>query len=269
MRLRHGKGEAMPEDLTVRTPEVLSEEPEQPLIHLVARNPQEMAAAQVNLALWFQNKIALVNVEVTELAGAIDEATAHGWKTSILNNQHKRALVRKQFYEKCLLATTHGYTIIPDIPVDVFAIRTAREKPRRKEAHAESENYEPRAQVRDETPQILAPGEGDYQNPDTFVRNVRGTFKNEKGAEVNFHTQFATDFDEIEFPIIAAVPYVMNATQEAMALKLFDQVGVSPQGAGRHPDPLIIGHILGPHSGYQGRKRCSFLIAWHLDLRTL
>jgi hypothetical protein len=73
----------------------------------------------------------------------------------------------------------------------------------------------------------------------------------------------------VDFPLIAAVPYVMSATQQAMAKRLFDQIGVSPQDGARSADPLIIGQILGVHQGYSGRKTASFLIAWHLDLRTL
>lgn len=62
----------------------------------------------------------------------------------------------------------------------------------------------------------------------------------------------------------------MSATQEAMASKIFDQIGISPQGKVRQADPLIIGQILGERSGYSGeRKTASFLIAWHLDLRAL
>ena len=61
---------------------------------------------------------------------------------------------------------------------------------------------------------------------------------------------------------------MMNATQEAMALRVFDQVGISPQGSVRAADPLIIGQILGHKEGYK-RKTISFLIAWHLDLRSL
>lgn len=240
-----------------------------PTMHLVARNPQEMAAAQANLATWFVRKIAAVTAEADELASAVEEAKANTWKFATLEGQHARAMTRKLFYEKCLFAVQEGYTIIPDIAIDIFAIRTARTKPARKEQHEENKNYEPHVRVPDERPQVLPPGVGQYQNPETFVHNIRGTCKNEKGEEVKFHTQWATRFDAIEFPAIAAVPYVMNATQEAMAARVFDQIGISPQGSVRSADPLIIGQILGEHRGYSGRKTISFLIAWHLDLRTL
>jgi hypothetical protein len=133
----------------------------------------------------------------------------------------------------------------------------------------ENSNYEPTARVPDERPQILPPGEGNYRSPEQLVRNDRGSRKDDKGKDVFFHRQWATEFDSIEFPVIAAVPYVMKATEEAMALRVFDQIGISPQGSVRSADPLIIGQILLGTGPVWRTKHISFLIAWHLDLRTL
>lgn len=72
-----------------------------------------------------------------------------------------------------------------------------------------------------------------------------------------------------------ARPEIMTATAEAMALRLFDQIGICDQNAGQHRrrgkgDPLIIGQILMKASKYGDiTKPVNFLIAWHLDLRTL
>jgi hypothetical protein len=242
--------------------------PEPGPIHLVARNPLEMSEAQSDLGTFFERKIASIAAEVEELSGAIGEAVENGWKIATLDGQHRRALQRKLFYEKCLIATRAGFTVIPDIPIDVFAIRTSRTLPRRNERSSEAYSYTPNARVPDEQPQILSPGEGEYQSPNQLVKDVRGSYKNDKGKEIFFHKQWATEFDSIEFPVIAAVPYVMNATQAAMNFRVFDQIGISPQGSVRAADPLIIGQILGNKSGYQ-QKKVSFLIAWHLDLRTL
>ena len=151
--------------------------PTLPQVHLVARNPQEMANAQANLDVFFERKILSIAAEVGELSGALDEAIQNGWKSDALDRQHKRALQRKLFYEKCLTATRAGYTIIPDIPIDIFAIRTARSKPRPNERYSESSNYTPNASVPDEEPQILPPGEGSYRNPEQRVRNESGSYK--------------------------------------------------------------------------------------------
>jgi hypothetical protein len=70
----------------------------------------------------------------------------------------------------------------------------------------------------------------------------------------------------------------MDATAKAMALKVFDQIGIcrpvdhqnerafAASGAG---DPLIIGQILRRRGTYQGPKVVSFIIAWHLNLNDL
>ncbi len=258
----------MSDEIVVHNPET-EQAAEAPLIHLVARNPQEMAQAQANMTDWFIQKIALVEAEANELDGAAQEAAKNGWKYETLERQHKRALGRKLFYEKCLAATKAGYTIIPEIPIDVFAIRTSRKKPLMQTQQDRSELYTPHAHVPAEPAQVLPVGEGEYKSPEQLVQNERGTYKNDKGKEVQYHNQWAVDFDSIEFPAIAAVPYVMSATQQAMAARVFDEIGISPQGSVRAADPLIIGRILGPRRSSFNRQRVSFLIAWHLDLRTL
>lgn len=64
----------------------------------------------------------------------------------------------------------------------------------------------------------------------------------------------------------------MNATAEAMALKVFDQIGICQPtrnaGITRKGDPLIIGQILGKREGWS-QKCVSFIIAWHLNLKDL
>ena len=251
--------------LTIAAPSQIEEQEQ--VIHLVARNPQEMATAQGNLAIWFEKKIVAVASEVRELGDAVSEAKAHKWKSSTLEGQHVRALQRKLFYEKCLAAVRSGYAIIPDIPIDVFAIRTLRTRPRPNECRNEGEYAYP-PDMPDETPQILPAGEGDYQNPMPLEHRTDTSYVKD-GKTINVRTVRAVAFDSLEFPIIAAVPTVMQATEEAMVRKIFDQIGVSPQGHMRNADPLIIGQILRPRGGYSGHKTASFLIAWHLDLRVL
>ena len=265
----------MPEETAVAEPQTESACTPKPIVHLVARNPVEMASAQAHLASWLAIKVGLCQTEAAELSGAVAEAKQHKWKSSILEGQHTRAVERHRFYEKCLLAVEAGYTIIPDIPIDVFAIRTARAKPRPGEKVTESTNQWVRPNLPDETPQRLPAGEGEYRNPAQLVQVLHERDKNNEGEELHIRSIKATGWNAIEFPVIAAVPLVMSATEQAMAAKLFDQIGVSPQGRARNADPLIIGQILGQARGWnygagQARYRtASFLIAWHLDVRTL
>jgi hypothetical protein len=64
----------------------------------------------------------------------------------------------------------------------------------------------------------------------------------------------------------------MNATAEAMALKVFDQIGIANPvrnvGVQRKGDPLIIGQVLSKRVGWT-QKCVSFIIAWYLNLDEL
>ncbi len=238
--------------------------------HLVARNPTEMQTSQANLATWFRGKIELVALEASELSEALAVAKRNKWSTKTLASQTSRAMQRKMFYEKCLAAIDAGFTIIPNIPVDIFAIRVKRDKPlpNMQETRRENPSSWDTPTVPDQKPQILSVGDGNYQSPDQLMVRRGKTEDVDNGKKVIVQTVWATEFREIEFPVIAAAPSVMSATQAAMAMRIFDEVGVSPQNQ-RKGDPLIIGHVLGPTNGYLGRKTLSFLIAWHLDVRTL
>jgi hypothetical protein len=80
-----------------------------------------------------------------------------------------------------------------------------------------------------------------------------------------------TEFNEAEFPVMAAHPVVMEATARARDMNVFDQIGICPPTRRRGKgDPLIIGQIIEtmPKWG-EPPKVISFLIAWYLDLRTI
>ena len=57
-------------------------------------------------------------------------------------------------------------------------------------------------------------------------------------------------------------PRVLQATQHAMAMQIFDELGVMP--AVKKTDPVVIGRIIGP-----GNKEMSFLISWFIDRKDL
>lgn len=230
-------------------------------LHLVARDPQQMAAAQADLALWLNHKVASYESEVSELANALAVAKQNKWATSTLASQHRKAIVRHRFYQKTLLAVQQGYTIIPNFPIDVFAIRVRKESP--KYQFLERKNWPPN--MEDEKPQILDAGEGRYQSPSQSVNQGETTEQQTDGSEVTKHWMETAGFADVEFPIIAARPEVMSAAAHAMAAKVFDQIGICPQS--RRGDPLIIGQIR-EKNGWSS-KTVSFLLCWHLDLRTL
>lgn len=233
--------------------------------HLVACNPEQMASAQYDLTEFFREKVEEIKHERTDLSSALQTATKNGWATATYKRQLERSMQRFKFYDKCLKASAAGFAILPNIPVDVFAVRVNRESPKGyTEMQTESQWQAP--QLRDERSDKLLAGEGTYvSNTNTETRGSSKELKD--GKDVTTKWVQAVDFGEVEFPMIAAAPQVMDATGKAMLLKIFDEIGVSPQRTLRG-DPLIIGRIVMAKQGWQ-EKVLSFLIAWHLDLRTL
>lgn len=245
---------------------------EQSAVHLVARNPVEMQNAQADLGVWLKNKIVESKIEIKEMGTAISEARDNNWATAALTRQRNKALGRFQWYFKLLTAVESGFTIIPEFPIEVFAIRVTRTDLRAPGVSREGGWGWPT--IRDERPDVADVGEGEYKNPVQLVRH--NEYKEVKDGKeiISRYTHASKWQDEVAFPLRAARPAVMNATAQAMALKVFDQIGiclpVSNSGgtSARAPDPLIIGQVLGKREGW-GQKCASFIIAWHVDLRTL
>lgn len=240
-------------------------------VHLVATSPAQMAMAQDHLVKWFRLKVASFDGELAELDAAIAEAKQNEWNAKPLQSQKSRALVRRTFYEKCLLATDAGFCLIPNIPVSVFAIRVNRSFPVEGEESLTSTWGDPARQVSPERPDILKAGEGRYESPQQEMRHWVTHESNDKGEANKVERRHADPiaFSELTFPLIAAHSQVMNTTQRAMVMKVFDEIGVSPESSSAKGDPLIIGRIIDKFQYNQPRKAISFLIAWNVDLRTL
>lgn len=239
--------------------EALAVQQPQSLVHLVARNPVEMQNAQADLVVWLKNKIIEIEIEYRDLDAALNEAVSAGWGLDALRKQLNKTAKQEEFYRKLLAAVEAGYTIIPDIPVEVFAIRVERAAPRGGNV---SSDYSARYAVpNDEKPDKLAAGQGDYVSPVPDVWRHETAMKRKDETTYTRHVASPSGFRDVVFPLRAARVEVMSATKEAMALKVFDQVAICP--AKRKADPLIIGQVVGP------KQTISFIIAWHLDLNQL
>lgn len=237
----------------------------EPSVHLVARNPQEMALSRNSLLDWMTKKSELAATELRDIEEIREHARKSKWRVSSLDRQTKLAKQRLNFYVKIRQTIEAGYTIVPNFPIDLFAIRVKRQTPNAKS----TESSYSVTNVRDEKPEHLPAGEGRYVSPNQLVRDSTYTEKNSKGEDVKRYVQVAADLQEVAFPLTAARVEVMQATSAAMALRLFDQIGICPQRV-RRGDPLIIGQISMPTpGGYADPQIVSFLIAWYLDLRTI
>ena len=231
----------------------------QPLVHLVARNPVEMQEAQTGLADWLKAKIATVTTEMEEYQASLSEAIRNKWSGKGLRKAVNNTFWRKQFYEKTLDAVNAGFTIVPEFPIDVFAIRVNRDNP---ETTIQSTRYG-RADIPVERSDIMATGTGKYVSPTPKVLRWSETRK-EGDKEYKLNLAEPTELQAVEFPFRSARVEVMSATAKAMALRVFDEIGICPETR-RNADPLIIGRIHLPGSN----KSVSFLIAWHLNLNEL
>lgn len=230
-----------------------------PTVHLVATNPTEMAAAQDDLKKFLISKIEALDVDITDLNASIAKARESGWSTASLGRLRSQAVDDQEFYAKIFAAVEAGYTIVPDFPVDVFAIRVSREGPQ----HGIQTSRYGRADVYLENPDILPAGEGDYVSSIPEVVHTK-EMRKEKDGVTSYELKVAepVGFRGVVFPLRAARVEVMNATAEAMTRNIFDQIGICPKE--KKADPLILGQILTKKG-----KRANFLIAWHLNLREL
>jgi hypothetical protein len=233
---------------------------------VIARSSTEMKHAQARLVEWFTGKVNEEKVALRDIQQAIESAEMNRLTVRGLVSAERRQRQRVVFYDKCRAAVEAGYQIIPDMGMDIFAIRTDRKNPSHQHATS-TYNY---PSLRDEEARALPPGEGRYVSPQQLVRRGDFKVKDQAGKEITKWFTQTVDHGDVEFPVIAAAPALMSAASEALALKLFDEIGVVVPQA-QHPDPILIGRIRsrGGRAPASSERRMAFLIAWWIDLRSL
>lgn len=232
---------------------------------LVALTPQEMPAAQRDLSAWLDQKIESVKHEIAEAEENIQIAVARKLRQSGFRNLASRMKRLLGFYEKIQTAIQAGYLIVPAMNCTVFAVRTDRK------SNESSSLYRTREGANEVRPKALPTGEGEYVNPEShaFIDHTT-TEKYSNGQEYKQNWWGGADHMDVAFPIAAIKPHVMDATGRAMALKVFDEIGVVlPAGQSvrsRRGDPFVIGLINDPR---RFRPPQAFFIAWWFDTRSL
>lgn len=237
-------------------------------LELTATTPAEMRQSQGALIDWCDRKMTAVQAEAAELAENLAIAIKRKWKSTTLKKHHALAEKRVTFYGKIKAALQAGYCIVPNFQISLFAVRTDREKPAR--AYTVSGYYnEPTGHFAQEHAKQLEVGQGEYQNPNVPQQfEHTETKKDQNGNDRRFYGLWSEDFDEIEFPLNMAKPAIMEATGQAMAEKIFDELGVLPDPR-RKADPVILGTIIDPRSTTYNKRVVSFVVAWHLNVRDL
>lgn len=185
----------------------------------------------------------------------------HGFTTSPFERRLNVLGRQRTFYEKILAALKAGYAIIPNFQMNVFAIRTKAKAPRSESRAGQYNQFPQRAQ-------LLTQGEGAYVSPQPLVVTTKTKDKDGQGRDVERYFQSPDDeFQDVEFPIALAKPQLMSRVGEAMAAKLFDEVGVAVDTwnrnrGGGHGDPVLLGRLLNPRTN---RPSVSFFLGWYFD----
>jgi hypothetical protein len=240
-----------------------------PSFHAIATTGEEMVKAKAGIQTWLEGKMSALTVERAEIQESLDSAQKHKWKTSAFKSMLSRLTQKELYYGKLLSACEAGFVIVPNMDVNVFAIRVNRSWPKWNGNEGTSTTSYRNASpgVPDEEEQRLSIGEGNYESPTQKFREFHSkTMKD--GKEVYLARQVCNGFDQIEFPLAVAHPQVMDAVGRAMAMKIFDRIGIVPRPNRRmRGDPIVLGQIT-RKDGYV-TKTASFLIAWYVDARTL
>ena len=233
-----------------------------PEFRLIARDPQELESARNHLGAFFAATIAALRDEEVALEENLEIATKFPIRTQPIKARLQHVARSIRYYEKALAAVRAGFHIIPNFGGDVFAIRTAMKK-----YCGPPVQGDPR--WRPSVPMVTAPiapaGSGRYVS--TFPRDiVEREFKNDRGEDRVL--RYGETFDEeIDFPFALARAEVLTATQQVMALRIFDELAVLPQ-ARPTGDPMVVGIIR--HSNSRREQRLmTFLVVWFLDTKTL
>lgn len=229
---------------------------------VIAHNAAEMAHAQTELVSWAEGKMRESLAVRSEVAESLATAEKNKWGTRGLKVAIKQAQQQHEFYHKMVSALRLGYVIVPNLPIDVFAIRTTSDNPRRLESRWRSTTHEQKSN----TPPL---GEGRYVGAlPNAVEDVRLIPREDGKGTMEHYRSWAESFRDVVFPIRTAKAQVMDDTGRAMAEKLFDEIGIAPQGVIRAPkknDPMVVGQII-----YRPKQhRVSFLVAWWMSNRDI
>ena len=252
--------------------------PEEPEVHtdedgdvtVIARNRKEMDIANKSLIAWADRKLAALQTEKSEHEANFKLAKRRKIKSDAYQALATKTQKKIEYYEKIREALAAGYCIVPSMPIDVIAIRTTKKKPKanHSESVSQKDGYVSTPNVPNQKTNSPPAGEGKYVQPAAILREGRREFVSQKsGKEMIEISRWASNFqDEIDFPFKLAKPAILNATANALAEKVFDEIGVLPTRPGS--DPMVIGRIKRSTGAYQFES-VDFVIVWFIDTKDL
>lgn len=232
------------------------DQPTEQDLDLVALAPSDLAPTQQALSGWCDEKMGALVRELADLDEHLLIASANGWKLRGLQASINRTQKRITYYEKMRAAVEAGYLMVPNFPVTVLAVRVARAKQR--------PSFSRYGRHFPATAELLPAGSGRYVDEALFSSDLSHQESDGKGGTKTVTQYMSGEYDEPDFPYHLMKPTVLAKTQQAMALKLFDQIGMVQNTAGR--DPIMVGQLIDPRGN---DRRATFFIAWWLNTRDL
>jgi hypothetical protein len=228
-------------------------------IELVALSPSDLLAAQTNLVNWCDGKVRTIRTELDDLRDNLRIAKESKWRWQGYASAISRAEKRILFYEKIKAAVGAGYLIVPNFPVDLLAVRVKRSKQREVVSDYQS------GAAFDAKAELLPAGDGRYVDNRLMTTSEQYQGKSYDGTKEVTKTRYRSDdYAEVDFPVQAVKPVILDATRRAMSLKIFDEMGIVQNRSGR--DPIIVGRLLDPR---QTGRVVTFFVAWWLNTSTL
>jgi hypothetical protein len=230
---------------------------------IVAIAREDFAPAQQRLRAILEQKRAEQYALAEDLQQNLDIAIRNKWRHSGLLRALRAAQKTEQYYINAREAVAAGYMLVPNLDCDVYAVRQGENGtiPRPLEGR-----WHPGIPLVN-AERALPSGEGDYVSDlPEVIQNTRQT-TDSKGEPVTLHVVEPVDTRAPEAPLILARPVLMEAAGRAMALRLFDEIGiVGATRRQRKADPMLVGRILHP---VKRDQHLTFFIAWWIDPRSI
>lgn len=227
---------------------------------VMARNPEELNIAQQQMVVWADNRIADARDELRDLEANLLLAQQNDWQPGNWKRQMGRVKDTIIYYGKVRAALLEGYCIVPNFPIDVFAVKTRKKKPNKV---SESSTWRGGPTLPDMRPDKSPVGEGDYVAPETLNDTWEEEHDDEKneGKTKTWFCATASEMRAPEFPFTLVKPEILEDVSFAKTIRIFDELGVMPERRRRSGgDPVVIGRIRMSNS-WSSRTMC-FLLSW-------
>jgi hypothetical protein len=229
---------------------------------VVARNPAEMQVAQTKLITWAARMREQVSIELAEAEENLAQAVKNKWRQTGFKTCVKQALERSNYYEKVEAALQEGFVIVPNFDLDIFAIRTTQDEPNME--HMDRRWGKPHPSEFENKSDRPVLGDGEYKNPWPELVHSKSKEKDHNDSAYTNNRAAVVGWQPVDFPFKIVKPQILTDTARALAMNIFDEVGVTPHRQVRKQDPMVIGQIVYKKNS-STEKRISFLVTWWVD----